>query len=297
MYLWLKRWEDNGDVVSFKSSGRPRKTSAAQDRQIVNSVVSNGFVRIQDISSSHCVSTSTIRRRLRTAGLRHRVPARKPLLSARHKEQRLQFAREYLNYDFSRAIFSDEKVFVSSADGRLSLWRPNNTRYLERNILPSRRSGRISFGVWGWMSASGPGELAEISGRMNSEQYTSILDEVLLPSLNVYFPELMPIDFVQDNSGVHNSRFTQAWFSRNRNFVNSLPWPPKSPDLNPIENLWGLMVQEWDSNQARTREALVRHVHEIWDSFRGNNVCYNMVSSMQERLQDVINAEGGYTRF
>ncbi|KAH9631864.1 hypothetical protein HF086_014336 [Spodoptera exigua] len=183
VYLWLKRWEDNGDVVSFKSSGRPRITSAAQDRQIVNRVVSNGFVRIQDISSSYRVSSSTIRRRLRTAGMRHRVPARKPLLTARHKQQRLQFAREYLNYDFSRTIFSDEKVFVSSADGRLSLWRPNNTRYLERNILPSRRSGRISFGVWGWMAASGPGELAEISGRMNSEQYTSILDEVLLPSL------------------------------------------------------------------------------------------------------------------
>lgn len=242
------------------------------------------------------MSASTIRRRLHSAGLHHRTPARKPVLSAQHKHQRLQFAREYINFDFSNTIFCDEKVFVSAA-GRLSLWRADNTRYLEKNILPSRRSGRISFGVWGWMAASGPGELVQISGRMNSQQYNEILEEVLLPSVEVYFPNSGPVPFVQDNSAVHNSRQSQAWFNRHRSELISLPWPPKSPDLNPIENLWGLMVQQWDSDRARTRIALINHVHEIWDSFRGSNVCINMIASMQQRLQDVINAQGGYTRF
>lgn len=263
----------------------------------MSSVYRNGFIKIRDLSESLQVSSSTIRRRLHSAGIHYRTPARKPVLTDRHKQQRLQFAREYLNYDFSSTIFSDEKVFVSSADGRVSLWRPNDTRYLEKNVLPSRRSGRISFGVWGWMAASGPGELTEISGRMNSQQYNNILQEVLLPSLEVYFPESGTLPFVQDNSAVHNSRLSRAWFNRHHNELDLLPWPPKSPDLNPIENLWGLMVQQWDSNQARNKERLVEHVHEIWDSFRGTNTCSNMVSSMQERLQAIIDCHGGYTRF
>lgn len=57
------------------------------------------------------------------------------------------------------------------------------TRYLQAN----QRSGRISAGVWGWISEAGPGEMCLIGGRLNSPKYIEILEEVLIPSLDISY--------------------------------------------------------------------------------------------------------------
>lgn len=49
-----------------------------------------------------------------------------------------------------------------------------------------------------------------------------------------------------------------------------------------IENLWGLMVQDWDASTARTTPTLRAHVHEIWKQYRGTDVCATMVYSMKD---------------
>ncbi|KAF9420498.1 hypothetical protein HW555_003248 [Spodoptera exigua] len=151
--LWVQRWGDEGNVQHHKSNGRPKKTTLAQDDEIIETYQRNPFKRTQEVANAHQVSTTTIRRRLKSAGLKNRVPARKPLLTDRHKQLRLTFAYAYLNFDFTNVVFL---VFSSSSDGRVSLWRINNTRYNQANILEDRRSGRITCGVWGWMSSSGP---------------------------------------------------------------------------------------------------------------------------------------------
>jgi hypothetical protein len=51
------------------------------------------------------------------------------VLTEQNKLQRRRFAREFRYFDFSHAIFADEKCFKSSDIGRKHLWRVNNTRY------------------------------------------------------------------------------------------------------------------------------------------------------------------------
>ena len=41
----------------------------------------------------------------------------------------------------------------------------------------------MTVGLWGWMSAFGPGEMTEIEGRLTSHQYVDILEHVMLPSV------------------------------------------------------------------------------------------------------------------
>ena len=48
--------------------------------------------------------------------------------------------------------------------------------------------------------------------------------------------------FVQDGAPAHAAKATQAWCKKNLpNFIEKTCWPPNSPDINPVENLWSIM--------------------------------------------------------
>lgn len=49
--------------------------------------------------------------------------------------------------------------------------------------------GRVSDGLWGWMRAGGAGELCEVSTRMKSEEYIDILQDVMIPSETIAYPD------------------------------------------------------------------------------------------------------------
>lgn len=69
------------------------------------------------------------------------------------------------------------------------MYRPRNSRFNQRYIQANQRSGRLTAGIWGWISADGPGEMCFINRRLNSHGYIEILDEVLLPSMEAYYPD------------------------------------------------------------------------------------------------------------
>jgi transposase len=43
-----------------------------------------------------------------------------------------------------------------------------------------------------------------------------------------------------------------------------LPWPSNSPDLNPIENVWGLLKLKIRAKQPRSIIALKRLINKEW---------------------------------
>ena len=133
---------------------------------------------------------------------------------------------------------------------------------------------------------------------MNSANYIGVLENTLLPSLHANFPDQEEFVFMHDNSVVHTSRQTQAWLEEHPELI-CMDWPPRSPDLNPIELVWAFMTQEWEERRDdREQRVLEAHVMEVWQHFRRNpHHCSALVANMQQRLHDVIRAQGDYTRF
>ena len=72
-------------------------------------------------------------------------------------------------------------------------------------------------------------------------------------------------------------------------------WPAKSPDLNVIEHLWGIMQELVDEQQPTNKRALVRIVNRVWRGL-SDTLLEDLVDSMDRRLQAVIDHDGEFLR-
>ena len=98
----------------------------------------------------------------------------KPLLSKRNIAARLKFAKEHL--DVPQPFW---KIFCGQIKLKLSLEGTHNTvcgekkdtAHQHQNLFPIVKYGGVSIMVWGCFAASGPGQLAIIGGKMNSQVY------------------------------------------------------------------------------------------------------------------------------
>ena len=82
------------------------------------------------------------------------------------------------------------------------------------------------------------------------------------------------------------------------NGINVLDWPPQSPDLTPIEHLWNhsKKVLAKYPRQTKGEWEIWDRVAEVWNNI-DPEVCQNLIESMPRRIQAVIKAKGGHTKY
>jgi len=117
-----------------------------------------------------------------------------------------------------------------------------------------------------------------------------------------YLNDTHNLIFQQDNAPIHKSKKT-ADFLRSVN-VSSMPWPPSSPDLNPIGNIWVRMKREFYrrwvlaksiSRTKLSRELLKQLLQDSWEAIESEYFGL-LVASMPRRVADVIKAGGGHIK-
>lgn len=110
--------------------------------------------------------------------------------------------------------------------------------------------------------------------------------------------------FVEDGSKVHSRKTTKT----NQGFCNkarlecgifSIDWPPKSPDLDPIEHCWCFIKQGLRNRKPHGRWTLpesTEAVMEIWAKELTQGYFNKWIDSMPERPKAVIARKGGVTK-
>ena len=110
------------------------------------------------------------------------------------------------------------------------------------------------------MSAASVGELYFIEGNKNP-MYCEILQQSMIPSLQKLGSRAV---FQHDNNPKHTSKMTIALLKRLR--VKIMDWPSISPDLNPIEHLWGILKQKLEVCKVSNICQLHDVIMEEWKS-------------------------------
>lgn len=192
-------------------------------------------------------------------------------------------------------VFSDEKVFKSYSDRKKVLYRPKGERFNPDYVQFHRHSGRISCGVWGFITAGGVGELVEITSRMNSAEYISIINDIYEPAVDsIYGEQKHEFLLMQDNSAVHTSTATKHYFNTHPEIKLLQDWPPKSPDINPIENVWSTLTYNWDNDAMfNSREDILNATKNRWNNLIGESEYISkLYNSMPSRFAEIVENNG-----
>ena len=136
------------------------------------------------------------------------------------------------------------------------------------------------------MAAYGP--LVVVEGKNTAESYIKTLKYKLLPEIRLATGRVI---FQQDNADIHKTAAVTTFLSENN--IETLEWPPQSPDLSPIENIWNVLKMKLKVIKPRPRShAKMRDkCSEIWLTLT-DDVRVGLLNTVRERLRKCLKAKG-----
>ena len=224
----------------------------------------------------------------------------KPKLTEKHKKQRMEFVRRYRYWtieDWKKVLLTDEtKINRFGSDGTRWVWKNNRIGMQARLVNETFKHGGGSLIMWGCMHWEGTGYISQIIGGLDAKLYIEILKDCVPKTQQYYGIRPRDMIFQQDNDPKHTAKITKEFFERQG--YELLFSPANSPDLNPIEHLWSYVKR-----QLAKYPTPPKGIQELWDRIQlvWNNidpaVCQKLIESMPRRIEAVLKAKGGHTRY
>ncbi len=217
-------------------------------------------------------------------------------IKSHHAQKHLTWAvaKKYWTVaQWSKVLFSDESKFCISFGNQVPrVWRKSGEAQ-NPCCLKSSVKFPQSVMIWAAMSSAGVGPLCFLKSTVNTAIYQEILEHFVVPSADKLYGDADFI-FQQDLAPAHTAKGTKSWF--NDHGVTVFDWPANSPDLNLIENLWGIVKRKMRDTRPNNADDLKATVKKTWASIPPQQ-CHKLITSMPRRIEAVIKAKGSPTKY
>ncbi|GFX77133.1 transposable element Tcb1 transposase [Trichonephila clavipes] len=191
--------------------------------------------------------------------------------------------------EWNEVVFTDEsRICLLHHDGRIRVWRHRGERMLNSCVMHHHTGPAPGVMVWSGIGYHSRIPLVRIAGTLNSQRYISeVLEPVVLP----YLQGLATAIFQQDNARPHVARKVQRFFVNHQ--IELLPWPARSPDPSPIENMWSMVAQRLTqiTSPAAIPDQLWQRVEAAWSAVPQEHI-QSLFESMPRRVGAMISNNG-----
>ena len=254
------------------------------------------WLHLCDIKTLKHVSYDTVNRYIKSIG-KWVKPKLKRVNSQKNFIKRRNYCLAEKNVILHQDIlYTDETMFELNR---------NTTRVFKfkRESMPEieKLSTWVRQMIWAGISWYGKTEIQFIDGWINNKRYVELLKKARKSILDLFPREFY---FLQDNarphSHKHSIRYIKRWITK-----NIKDHPPQSPDLNPIEIVWGTLKNMVEKRRPKDKKELRTAILECWEeipmSFVRNCILglpskmdkalKNANDKIQEEFEDNINQE------
>lgn len=292
----INRWKKGVLVGCRKVREVRRRLSAQKVHQILTYFLDHPFRTyndcIRDLNLSVC--SETVRKTLSKNGIKNYVACSKLFLSIQNQIKRLRFALKYQDWSWQwgHVAAMDEKTVQTYANcKKVMVKRRPKERYDPDKIACTEvQNTKNKVNLVGVIACDGPNMIYSVPTKLNS----------------IHFRQLMRLkvrriignnSLMMDNATIHGKGIKYLLKSGIKVMMD---FPPKSPDLNPIENIWANFQKRMNKKLFNvcisTKSDLLELIRNTWKEIPASFI-NNCMMSMPARLKEVIRMKGRHTKY
>ncbi len=299
IYSFLQKWKNTGKIQDDERSGRPKILTEKQQQKIIDIQTNDRFKTSATIyreianDSSLGISKKSVNYKqvLREVNKNFKltIAVYQIKLSEQNRYKRLKFIEDWKKFRYwkiNTIVWTDEKIFRLMPQRKKFVVKLKD--FEKKSDFPLEKKQNEGGGVmfWGAISDKGKILLSRLEGKITSFSFKFFLEHKAIPAIeNVMGKSYI---FMQDNAPAHKGEALKFLQKSN---ISILDWPPQSPDINPIEQVWMWMQSKIGPKQFISQYELIDYIMDLWEKMP-NELIQKFVKSIPDRLQWIEDNEG-----
>jgi transposase len=327
---WVTRYQASNTVISKKPPGRPRLLSEAAAKHAVELLLSDKHSGCHSVASElhkHGLTKVEVHRvTLSRNAKAHARQAGAPIapvtglpkkqLTSDTKKKRLSYCQAMQGKSWGNIMFTDRKKFLFRFPGckvkRVQWVKQGEKRtanMVNHPMCLNVYAGLTKFGMTACHLVAGTSKQAtmfknkkgEAAKNITSQEYKEVVTKTFLPEGKRIFSTqgISSWTLQQDNDPTHKKAAIaalEAWNKEESGVLLLSGWPPNSPDLSPIENVWAWAQQEVDAIGCKDFEEFKAAVLKTLSNVP-SRIVNSLFASLPKRISQCMALDGDKTKY